>query len=91
MTKNELVSLIAQKSDLKKNQAEAALAAFIESVGEVLAKGDDVVLVGFGTFSVRDRQAREGHNPKTGEKVQIPACKVPGFRAGKNLRDAVNS
>jgi DNA-binding protein HU-beta len=91
MTKNELVSLIAQKSDLKKNQAEAALAAFIESVGEVLAKGDDVVLVGFGTFSVRDRKAREGHNPKTGEKVQIPACKVPGFRAGKNLRDAVNS
>lgn len=91
MTKNELVSLIAQKSDLKKNQAEAALAAFIESVGEVLAKGDDVVLVGFGTFSVRDRKSREGHNPKTGEKVQIPACKVPGFRAGKNLRDAVNS
>ena len=91
MTKTELVDLIAQKGDLKKKEAEAALNAFVEIVNGALAGGEDVTLIGFGSFGVRERSARVGHNPKTGAKVDIPACKVPYFRPGKLLRDAVKN
>lgn len=89
-TKAELVEKIAEISKLPKKNAESALSAFIAAVSESLAKGDEVALVGFGTFEVRDRAARKGHNPATGAPVDIPACKVPVFRAGKNLKEAVN-
>lgn len=90
MTKTQLIEMIAEKGKLSKKDAEAALKAFIESVNIALAEGDEISLVGFGNFAVRERQARTGHNPKTGEKVEIKACKVPVFRAGKLLREAVN-
>ncbi len=90
MTKNQLIDIIATKSNLTKKDSEAALKAFIDGVNETLAKGEEITIVGFGSFGVRDRAARTGHNPKTGTKVEIKACKVPFFRAGKLLRDNVN-
>lgn len=90
MTKTELVAIIADKVELTKKDAEAALNAFMYSVKEALAKGDKVSLVGFGTFEVRERAAREGKNPRTGEKLTIAACKVPAFKPGKALKDKVN-
>ena len=90
MTKTELVAIIADKVELTKKDAEAALNAFMDSVKEALAKGDKVSLVGFGTFEVRERAAREGKNPRTGEKLTIVACKVPAFKPGKALKDKVN-
>ncbi len=90
MNKAELISSIAAKSGLNKKNSEAALNAIIASVEESLAKGDNVVLVGFGTFEVRERAARKGRNPQTKKEIMIPASKAPAFKAGKGLKDAVN-
>ncbi|WP_230660085.1 HU family DNA-binding protein [Psychrobacter sp. I-STPA10] len=90
MNKSELVDSIAEKSGLNKTQATEALNAMMESIGEALEEGETVSLVGFGTFSVKDRKARTGRNPKTGEPLEIPASKVPGFKAGKGLKDRLN-
>lgn len=90
MNKSELVDSIAKKSGLTKAQSADALNAFIASIEEAMSKDDTVSLVGFGTFSVKERKARMGLNPKTKEPIEIPASKVPSFKAGKNLKDAVN-
>lgn len=90
MTKTELIEKMAEKANLSKKDAENALSAFIDSVKETVAGGDNVQLIGFGTFVVRERSAREGHNPRTGEVVKIAAAKVPAFKAGKAFKDAVN-
>ncbi len=90
MTKAELVTAIAEKSGLTKKDSEKALAAFIETVTDTLAKGESLQLVGFGTFEVRERAAREGINPRTKEKIKIDATKVPAFKAGRALKDAVS-
>ena len=90
MNRSELIAKIAEKSELSKKDAEKAVAAFIESVTEALVSGDKVQLVGFGSFEVRERAAREGRNPqKPAEKIVIPASKVPVFKAGRGLKDAV--
>ena len=91
MNKAELVSAIATKSELSKKDCEAALNAFIATVEETLEKGDKVILVGFGTFEVRERSERKGRNPRTGEEMVIPASKVPSFKAGKDLKTKVNA
>ncbi len=91
MNKAELVSSIAEKGNLTKKDAESALNAFMKSVEETLVKGEKVQLVGFGTFEVRQRKAREGRNPRNPEQViEIPASKAPVFKAGKSLKEAVN-
>lgn len=90
MNKSELVDAIAESSGLSKADSTKALNAFIESVTGAVARGDDVVLVGFGTFSVKERAERDGRNPKTGETIKIAASKSVGFKAGKALKDAVN-
>ena len=90
MTKAELVTSIAEKTGLTKKDSEKALAAFVDTVTETLAKGDSIQLVGFGTFEVRERAAREGINPRTKEKIEIPESKVPAFKAGRALKDAVS-
>ena len=87
MNKVTLVAKIAEKSGLSKKQAELALGAFIDSVTEALKEGDKVQLMGFGTFEVKERAARTGRNPATGETIEIPAGKIPSFKAGKGLRD----
>ncbi len=91
MTKAELISAVAEKAGLKKVEAEKAVAAFIASVTAALKKGDKLSLVGFGTFSTAKRAARKGQNPQTGKKINIPAATVPKFKAGKALKEAVNS
>ena len=91
MNKAELVASIAEKSSLTKKDAEAALNGFMSTIQETLATGEKVQLVGFGTFEVRDRKAREGRNPRNPEEViQIPASKAPVFKAGKSLKEIVN-
>lgn len=90
MNKSQLIDKISENADLSKASAGRALDAIIEAVSDSLKGGDHVQLVGFGTFSVRDRSARTGRNPQTGAEIQIPAAKVPGFKAGKALKDAVN-
>lgn len=90
MNKSELVEAVAQSADISKTAATRAVDAFVDSVADALREGDQVTLVGFGTFTVRDRAARTGRNPRTGETINIPASKVPGFKAGKALKDAVN-
>lgn len=90
MNKAELITSIAEKSNLTKKDAEVALKAFIESVQETLEKGEKVQLIGFGTFETRDRAARVGRNPRTKEEIQIPASTVPVFKAGKEFKDRVN-
>lgn len=89
MNKAEFVAAVADASDLTKTQAAAALDAFIGTVTKALKKGDTVSLVGFGTFSVRKRAARQGRNPRTGQTIKIKASKNPTFKAGKGLKDAV--
>ena len=89
MTKAELISAIAEKSELTKKDSGKALDAFTEVVTAALAKGDKVQLVGFGTFESRKRAARTGINPQTKKKIKIKATKVPAFKAGKALKDAV--
>ena len=80
---------VAEKAELKKVDAEKAVNAFLETVSETLKAGDKVVFTGFGSFEVTERAAKEGRNPSTGEKIQIKAAKVPKFKAGKGLKDAV--
>lgn len=91
MNKTELVAAIAEKTELSKKDSEKALKAFIDVVTEELQKGEKIQLVGFGTFEVADRAAREGRNPLTGEKMQIEASKAPKFKAGKALKDAIKA
>ena len=91
MNKNELVDAIAEEADLSKASAGRALDAAINAITGALTKQDTVSLVGFGTFSVKPRAAREGRNPRSGETIQIKASNAPGFKAGKALKDAVNS
>lgn len=91
MNKQELIAGIAEKAELTKKDAEKALVAFTDVVKEELGKGGKVQLVGFGTFEVSERAAREGRNPQTGETMKIEACKAPKFKAGKALKDAVNA
>lgn len=90
MNKTQLIEKIADNADLSKASAGRALDAVVESISESLQGGDQVALVGFGTFSVRTRAARTGRNPKTGEEIQIAEAKVPAFKPGKALKDAVN-
>lgn len=90
MNKTELVAAIAKDADISKKDAEAALKAFIDETTKALKKGDNVQLIGFGTFEVAKRAARTGLNPATGEKIKIKASKQPKFKAGKALKDAVN-
>ncbi len=89
MTKAELISAVAAKAEMTKKDADKAVSAVIESITESLVKGDKVQLVGFGTFEVRDRKAKEAINPATKEKIKVPAKKAPAFKAGKALKDAV--
>jgi len=89
MTKVELIASVAQKTELSKKDAEKAVNATIQAITEGLKNDSKVQLVGFGTFEVRDRAAREGKNPATGEKINIAATKVPAFKAGKSLKDYV--
>lgn len=91
MNKAELISQVAEKAEMSKKDAEKAVNAFLAVIEEALARGEKVQLVGFGTFEVRDRAARTGRNPQTGEEIQIAATRVPAFRAGKALREAISS
>lgn len=91
MNKTELVAAIAEKAELSKKDAEKALKAFTETVAEQLKNGDKIQLVGFGTFEVSERAAREGRNPQSGEVMKIAASKAPKFKAGKALKDLVNA
>ena len=90
MNKSELIEAIAKSADISKAAAGRALDATVESIKKALKKGDTVSLVGFGTFKVAKRAARNGRNPRTGETIKIKAAKVPKFSAGKGLKDAVN-
>jgi len=90
LNKQELIDNMADSADISKAAAGRALDAMISSISGALKKGDSLTLVGFGTFSVRSRAARTGRNPKTGETIQIKAAKVPAFKAGKALKDALN-
>ena len=90
MNKTQLIEKIATDADISKAVAGRALDSFISAVTETLAEGDSVALVGFGSFDVRERKAREGRNPATGETITIQAAKIPSFKAGKALKDACN-
>ncbi len=90
MNKSELIDVIADSADISKAKAGAALDAVVSGITGALQSGDTVSLVGFGTFSVKSRAARTGRNPQTGDTIQIAASNVPGFKAGKALKDAVN-
>ena len=91
MNKTELITAIAESADISKKDSEKALKAFVDVVTEELKKGEKVQLVGFGTFEVSERAAREGRNPKTGKTMTIEASKTPKFKAGKALKDMVNA
>ena len=91
MNKKEFIAAIAEKAEMTKVDTEKAVNAFTEVVEEELKKGEKIQLVGFGTFEVSERAAREGRNPQTGETMKIEACKAPKFKAGKALKDAVNA
>ena len=90
MNKTDLVKAIAKNAELSQKKADEALASILEGISQTLASGDEVSFVGFGTFKVSERAARKGRNPKTGEEIQIAASKVPAFKAGKALKEAVN-
>ena len=90
MNKTEFIAAVAENADISKKDAEKAIKAFADVVTEELKKGETVQLVGFGTFEVSERAAREGRNPQTGKTMKIAACKAPKFKAGKALKDAVN-
>ncbi|MGI9302376.1 MAG: HU family DNA-binding protein [Gammaproteobacteria bacterium] len=90
MNKSQLTDAIAEKADLSKADASRVMDAVIEVITGTLKSGDQVAIAGFGTFLVRDRNARPGFNPRTGEAIRIPASKAPAFKAGKALKDAVN-
>ena len=91
MNKTELVAAVAEQADISKKDAEKVLKAFVDVVTEEMKKGEKIQLVGFGTFEVSERAAREGRNPQTGKTMKIEACKAPKFKAGKALKDAVNA
>ena len=91
MNKTEFIAAVAEKAEISKKDSEKALKAFVDVVTEQLKAGDKVQLVGFGTFEVSERAAREGRNPQTGETMTIAACKAPKFKAGKALKDAINA
>lgn len=91
MNKTELITVVAQKTDLSKRDAERVVKTVFDTITEELAKGDKVQVIGFGTFEVRERQAREGRNPQNGESITIAASKSPAFKAGKQLKDKVNA
>ena len=91
MNRKELISAIAERAGLTKKDAEKALSALTDTITEELKNGNKISLVGFGTFEVKERAARIGHNPSTGEKLEIPSAKVPSFKPGKSLKDAVNA
>lgn len=91
MNKTELIAAVADNAELSKKDAEKALKAFVDVVTSELKKGEKVQLVGFGTFEVSERSAREGRNPQTGKTMKIEACKAPKFKAGKALKDMVNA
>ena len=90
MTKSELVANVAEKSGLDRKQADKAVAAIFDTIKKALIEGDKVQIIGFGTFENRTRSARKGRNPRTGEEISIPASKLPSFKAGKGLKEAVN-
>lgn len=90
MNKSELVDAVASSADLSKAAAARAVDGMVDAITQALRDGDQVSIVGFGTFLVRERGARTGRNPKTGETIEISASKVPSFKAGKALKDAVN-
>ena len=90
MNKGELINALSAKTELTKKDSEIALNALIEVIGETLAKGEKVQLIGFGTFEAKNRPARAARNPRTGAAVKIAACKAPAFKAGKALKDIVN-
>lgn len=90
MNKSDVIEHIAQQADISKASAGRALEAVLDAVRSSLQKGEEVAIVGFGTFSVTEREARTGRNPRTGEALEIAAAKVPKFRPGKGLRDAIN-
>ena len=90
MNKTQFIAAVAENADISKKDAEKAIKAFADVVTEELKKGEKVQLVGFGTFEVSERAAREGRNPQTGKTMKIAACKAPKFKAGKALKDAVN-
>lgn len=90
MTKAELINVIAEKGEYSKKDAEKALSTVIDSITETLSKGEKISLIGFGTFEVRDRAAKDAINPLTKQPVHVPAKKVPAFKAGKALKDAVD-
>ncbi len=90
MNKSELIDAVAEVANLPRAAAERAVNAVFDTIRDTLVKGEQVVLAGFGTFSVKERAARAGRNPRTGETIQIAASRVPSFKAGKTLKDAVN-
>ncbi|MDA2164261.1 HU family DNA-binding protein [Bacillus cereus group sp. Bc252] len=89
MNKTELIKQVAQEANLTQKDATASVQAVLDQITQALAKGDSVQLIGFGTFEVRERSARTGRNPQTGEEMLIPGGKVPAFKAGKSLKEAV--
>ncbi|GHN16002.1 HU family DNA-binding protein [Lactobacillus delbrueckii] len=89
MNKTELVSVVSEKTEFSKKESARIVDALFASIEEALAKGEKVQLIGFGTFEVRERAARKGRNPQTGAEIEIPASKVPAFKPGKALKDAV--
>ena len=91
MNKAELIAAVAEKAELSKKDAEKAVKALTDVISEELVQGEKIQLVGFGTFEVSERAAREGRNPKSGEVMNIPASKTPKFKAGKALKDMVNA
>jgi len=91
MNKSELITALADKTELSKKDAEKVLNAFTDAISASLAKGDKVQLIGFGTFDVKKRPARTARNPRTGEEIKIAASKAPAFKAGKALKDKVNT
>mgnify|MGYP001462351496 CR=1 FL=1 len=91
MNKTELIAKVAEATDMTKKEATQSVEAILSVITEALRSGDKVQLIGFGNFEVRDRAARKGRNPQTGEEIEIPASKVPAFRPGKQLKAAVNN
>ena len=89
MNKSELINAVAEKAALSKKDSESAVTAALDAIAAALAEGDEVRLVGFGTFEVKKREARIGRNPKTKEEIQIPATKIPAFKPGKALKEAI--
>lgn len=89
MNKTDLINSVAEKTEMTKKDAAKAVEAVFESITEALEKGDKVQLIGFGNFEIRERAARKGRNPQTGEEIEIAAAKVPAFRPGKALKDAI--